>query len=77
MVGHEALGGQLGPVAVAARQAVAADAELADHADRRIIACDRAYGSLVFAIGRPIGTGPSPGVDHASTVDQIVVSVGP
>ena len=31
---------------------------------------------VVFAIGRPIGTGPSPGVTRAM-VDQIVVSVGP
>ena len=33
-IGDEALGGQLGPVQIAARHAVAADVQLAGHADR-------------------------------------------
>ena len=48
-----------GAAAVAAREPVAADAELAGHADRhRLQLARRGCRALVFAIGRPIVSGP-------------------
>ena len=76
-VGHEALGGQLGPVQVAERDAGAAD----DSSPGTPTGTGRIRSSSnvdpVLAIGPPIGDGRRALGLRRSYVDQIVVSVGP
>ena len=79
-VGDEPLGGELGPVEVAARQAGAADVELAGDADGHGLRPSSRMYSSVFAIGRPIGTRDRLGLERPDLHVQaakVVVSVGP
>ena len=62
-IGHEALGRQLRPAEVAARQPGAADVDLARHADRH-----RLQGRVEQAHGRGRGIGRA---DHAAPPAEI------
>ena len=76
---HEALGGQLRPMDVASREAVAGDPQLAGHADGHRPAVPIEHVHAVLAMGRPIGT-ERPGGGGAVTAWQqvnVVPSVGP
>ena len=75
-IGDEALLVQLGPLQVAGRHPVAADEQLASHADRAGLEIRVDHVHLLVPERRPIGTGPSPSSTRW-TDDQIVVSVGP
>ncbi len=75
-IGNEPLRRQVRPAQVAARQAGAADQQLARHPHRHRQKARSTTWSRVLAIGGPSGTGPSPGATSPAA-DQIAVSVGP
>ena len=76
-VRHEALGRQLRPIQIAAREPVAADVQLARHADRHRPA--RGIERCTPACSRWAGRCPDAPrlAARAPPVDQMVVSVGP
>ena len=75
-VGHEALGGEVGPVEVAAGQADAAEMELAGHAGRHGLLPLVEHPRAGPAMGRPMGTLDSPRRQRHH-VASMVASVGP
>jgi hypothetical protein len=76
---HEALGGELGPLEVAQRHAVAADADLARHADGAGLHLRIEDPHAVLSMGLPIATPRDATASRCMchAVDHTVVSVGP
>ena len=78
-IGHEALGGQLGPVEVAARHLHAADVQLAGHADRhRLPLRRRARRAACWrSAGRSAPTARVAAAARPRSVTSTAASVGP
>ena len=73
----EPRGRELVAAVVAPGDALAADVELAEHADRHRQPASSSTNTVLLPIGRPIGIEPSATSEISWTSDQIVVSVGP